>query len=82
MGNDKVDFQMAKGEGHAFFNFQPWADITLADADRILKRLGYLEGESTLPAAPDGERLTERPLIRTFWLLPAPPFAESDCGQD
>lgn len=57
MGNDNVDFQMAEGEGHAFFNSQPWADITLTAADRFLKGLGCLEGEPTLSAAPDSEKL-------------------------
>ena len=35
---------MAEGEGHAFFNDQPWADITLTAVDRFLKKLGYLKG--------------------------------------
>ena len=61
MGNDNVEVQMAEGEGHAFFNFQPWVDITLTAADRFLQKLGYLEGNPTLPAAPGGEKLIEQP---------------------
>lgn len=61
MGNDNVDFQKAEGEGHAFFNYQPWADLTLTAADRFLKKLGYLKGKPTLPASPHGERLIVQP---------------------
>jgi len=61
MGNDKVDVQMPEGEGHAFFHHNPWADIALTAVDRFSKKLGYLEGEPTLPALPIGEKLIVQP---------------------
>jgi hypothetical protein len=46
---------------HAFFNRQPWTDVTLIEADRFLKALGYLEGEPTLAMPKTGEKLVKRP---------------------
>lgn len=43
--------------GHGFFNSQPWADISLAAADRFLNQLGLIEGEPTLAAPETGEKL-------------------------
>lgn len=61
LGNRSVEFHIAEGEKHAFFNHQPWRDITLAAADRFLVNLGYLEGEPTLPAPENGEVLVKQP---------------------
>jgi acetyl esterase len=61
LGNTSVDFQIANGESHAFFNSQPWADITLTAADRFLNQLGFIEGEPTLPAPENGETLLQQP---------------------
>jgi hypothetical protein len=36
------------GQGHGFFNKDPWKTITLAEADRFLASLGWLEGEPAL----------------------------------
>ncbi len=52
-----IEVQIAEGEGHAFFNYQPWADLTLAAADEFLASLGFLEGKPTLPAPEGGEKL-------------------------
>ena len=52
-----VKLEIAEGEKHAFFNFQPWADLTLISADRFLAELGFLEGEPTLSLPESGERL-------------------------
>lgn len=56
-----VEVQYAEGRGHAFFNSQPWADLTLAAADRFLTKLGFLEGEPTLAAPKTGEKLIPKP---------------------
>ncbi|MEM9281298.1 MAG: hypothetical protein AAGA96_05685, partial [Verrucomicrobiota bacterium] len=53
----RVELEIAEGEKHAFFNRQPWADLTLISADRFLVDLGFLEGESTLTAPETGEHL-------------------------
>lgn len=53
----KIEVQIAEGEGHAFFNRQPWADLTLVAADRFLNKLGLLKGEPTLPKPASGEKL-------------------------
>ncbi|MCX8213871.1 MAG: hypothetical protein OTJ97_05090, partial [SAR202 cluster bacterium] len=52
-----IEVQMAEGEGHGFFNHQPWADLTLTAADEFLKKLGLLEGKPTLPAPEGGPKL-------------------------
>jgi acetyl esterase/lipase len=61
LGVASVDFQIAKGEKHAFFNKQPWKNITLTAADRFLADLGFIEGEPTLPAPENGEVLVKQP---------------------
>ena len=45
---DSFDLRIAEGQPHGFFNKQPWADLTLIEADKFLKSLGYLEDEPTL----------------------------------
>jgi 5,10-methenyltetrahydromethanopterin hydrogenase len=44
---------------HACFNRQPWTDVTLIEADRFLKALGYLEGDPTLTMPKTGEKLKD-----------------------
>jgi len=61
LGVTSTNFQIAKGEKHAFFNQQPWKDITLTAADRFLKELGFIEGEPTLPPPKNGEVLVKEP---------------------
>ena len=61
LGIKSVKVQIADGQGHGFFNQQPWADITLIAADKFLNQLGLIEGEPTLPAPANGEKLVERP---------------------
>ena len=62
LGIKSVKVQIADGQGHGFFNQQPWADITLIAADKFLNQLGLIEGEPTLPAPANGEKLVERPI--------------------
>ena len=52
-----IEVEIAQGQGHAFFNRQPWADLTLVAADKFLKGLGFLKGEPTLPMPANGEKL-------------------------
>ncbi len=61
LGNESVEVYIAEGEKHAFFNHQPWTDLTLAAADRFLHKLGLIEGEPTLSAPASGEILVKQP---------------------
>ena len=56
--DDSIELWIANGQGHGFFNKQPWADITIAKADKFLKDLGFLEGEPNLTMPKTGEALT------------------------
>jgi len=56
---DSVEVRIADGQRHAFFNRQPWTDVTLIEADRFLKALGYLEGDPTLTMPKTGEKLKD-----------------------
>ncbi len=58
--SDSVEVRIANGQGHGFFNRQPWTDVTLIEADRFLTALGYLEGDPTLIMPKTGEKL-QRP---------------------
>jgi len=55
-----VELWIAEGQTHAFFNREPWADITLTAADEFLTNLGFLEGKPTLAAPKTGEKLVKR----------------------
>ncbi|MEM7697267.1 MAG: alpha/beta hydrolase [Verrucomicrobiota bacterium] len=57
--DESVELWIAEDQGHGFFNHQPWADITLLEADRFLRDLGYLEGDPALALPETGERLRE-----------------------
>ena len=57
---DSVDVRSAEGQDHGFFNRQPWADVTLIEADKFLRTLGYLEGDPTLKMPETGEKLERR----------------------
>ena len=57
---DSVGVRIAEGQNHGFFNRQPWADVTLIEADRFLKALGYLEGNPALKMPETGEKLERR----------------------
>lgn len=48
LGADRIELQLAPGAEHAFFNKQPWKDLTLIAADEFLAELGFLEGAPTL----------------------------------
>jgi acetyl esterase len=57
----KVEWWSAPGQGHAFFNKEPWKTLTIAEADRFLVQQGLLEGEPTLPAPAGREKLVKGP---------------------
>jgi acetyl esterase len=60
LGIKSMDLWIAEGQTHAFFNREPWADITLAAADEFLTNLSFLEGKPTLAAPKTGEKLVKR----------------------
>ena len=61
LGITSVEMQIAEGQTHAFFNKQPWKDITLIAADEFLTELGYLKGKPTLSMPKTGETLSVKP---------------------
>ena len=62
---DSVNVRIADGQGHGFFNKQPWADITLIAADKFLKEHGFIEGEPTLAMPKSGEQLKDANIYPT-----------------
>ena len=60
LGITSVEMQIAEGQTHAFFNRQPWKDLTLIAADQFLTKLGYLKGKPTLSMPETGETLTSQ----------------------
>ena len=61
LGITSVEMQIAEGQTHAFFNKQPWKDLTLIAADQFLTRLGYLQGKPTLSMPETSETLSVKP---------------------
>jgi acetyl esterase len=47
LGVQSIQLEMTPGEGHGFFNREPWQTKTLNAADRFLADLGLLTGEPT-----------------------------------
>lgn len=56
-GGTRSEFWIAQGQVHGFFNKPPWQDLTIAQADRFLVKLGLLQGQGTLAPPPTGEKL-------------------------
>ncbi len=48
----RCDLHIYDGQGHGFFNSDPYRTITLVEADKFLTSLGYLRGEPTIQAPP------------------------------
>lgn len=61
MGTKGIDYQIAAGQTHSFFNKDPWQSVTLIAADRFLVKHGLLTGEPTRKAPVSGETLTPAP---------------------
>ncbi|QDT59730.1 Carboxylesterase NlhH [Stieleria bergensis] len=61
LGVTSVEMQIAQGQTHAFFNKQPWKEVTLIAADEFLTKLGFLQGKPTLAMPDTGQRLIVKP---------------------
>src|SRR5262245_49612855 len=48
----RCDLHIYDGQGHGFFNSDPYQTITLVEADKFLTSIGYLTGEPTIQAPP------------------------------
>lgn len=57
VGNTTTELWLATGQGHGFFNRDPWRTVTLVAADRFLVERGLLSGEPTLASPASGEKL-------------------------
>lgn len=55
----EVNWWSAVGQGHGFFNKDPWKTLTIAEADRFLVQQGLLSGQPTLEAPASGEKLVK-----------------------
>ncbi len=60
-GGSTAELWLGAGQAHGFFNRPPWQDVTLAEADRFLVRLGFLQGTGTLVPPGSGEKLERAP---------------------
>ncbi len=60
-GGSTAELWLGPGQAHGFFNRPPWQDVTLAEADRFLVRLGFLQGAGTLAPPATGEKLQRAP---------------------
>ena len=56
-----VEFWIAEGQQHSFFNKQPWQDITIRASDEFLKTHGLIDGKPTLRLPKTRERLVKKP---------------------
>ncbi len=59
LGNSTTELWLAEGQGHSFFNRDPWRALTLIAADRFLVRRGWLSGDPTLAPPAGGEKLVK-----------------------
>ena len=60
LGN-RCELWTAEGQGHGFFNRQPWHAATLRKADEFLTSLGYLRGEPQIKPDPTAVLKRELP---------------------
>lgn len=58
LGTKTIDLQIATGQGHSFFNKDPWRAVTLVAADEFLVKHGFLTGKAALALPASGEKLT------------------------
>lgn len=61
IGAKSIDYQIAPGQTHSFFNKEPWRTVTLIAADRFLVKQGLLTGGPPLQAPVTGEKLVPSP---------------------
>lgn len=57
IGTKSIDLRIAPGQGHSFFNKDPWRAVTLIAADEFLVKQGFLTGKASLTAPASGEKL-------------------------
>lgn len=57
IGNTTTELWLANGQGHGFFNRDPWRTVALIAADRFLVERGLLLGEPSLASPAGGEKL-------------------------
>ncbi len=57
LGTKTIDLQIAPGQGHSFFNKDPWRAVTLIAVDEFLVKHGFLTGKTTLTVPASGEKL-------------------------
>jgi acetyl esterase/lipase len=57
LGVESIDLRIAPGQGHSFFNREPWRTITLIAADEFLVKHGLLTGKPTLKEPTTSEKL-------------------------
>jgi acetyl esterase len=55
LGTATIDLRIAPGQGHSFFNKEPWRTVSLIEADKFLVHHGLLTGEPKLQAPATGE---------------------------
>jgi hypothetical protein len=48
---NRMELWIARGQGHGFFNREPWLGASMEAMDRFLVSLGWLRGESGLGEA-------------------------------
>ena len=56
---DETSLWTAEGQGHSFFNRQPWYDLALIEADRFLVAHGLLSGPCVIAPPKSGEKLVK-----------------------
>jgi acetyl esterase len=61
LGTTSINYQMAPGQKHGFFNQPPWQVVTWIAADQFLVKLGLISGKPTLAAPATGIELKPAP---------------------
>jgi acetyl esterase/lipase len=57
LGNKTTVLELADGQGHSFFNKEPWKSLTFIAADRFLVEQGLISGQPALQPPSTGEKL-------------------------
>jgi len=57
---NSVNFWLAEGQEHSFFNKQPWLDMTISASDEFLRTLGFIQGKPTLVVPKTQEKLLKK----------------------
>lgn len=61
IGVKTINYQIAPGQTHSFFNKEPWRTVTLIAADQFLVQHGLLTGDPSLQAPATAEKLVPSP---------------------